>query len=94
MGVMLETISLAVRCSCCGGSEIEFRGEARDDAEVFCPDCGASLGDWAEVKEQARAAMADALRDDFQQVAAEAIARRQAPQRAVRAPARLAPLAA
>ena len=94
MGVMLETISLAVRCSCCGGSEIEFRGEIRDDAEVICPDCGASLGDWAEVKEQARAAMADALRDDFQQVAAEAIARKRIAHRACRRPAELTPLAA
>jgi hypothetical protein len=94
MGVMLETISLAVRCSCCGGSEIEFRGEARDDAEVICPDCGASLGDWAEVKEQARAAMADALRDDFQQVAAEAIARRRTVRSASQRPVELAPLAA
>jgi len=86
MGVMLETISLNVSCSCCGGTHIEFRGEPSDDAEVFCPDCGASLGDWAEVKEQARAAMADALRDDFQQVVAQALARRSAPARAPHAP--------
>ena len=76
MGVMLETINVAVSCSQCGGSHIEFRGDPRDDAEVFCPDCGASLGDWAEVKEQARAAVADALRDDFQHVVAEVMARR------------------
>ncbi len=89
MGVMLETVSLAVSCSACGGAHIEFRGEPRDEAEVFCPDCGASLGDWAEVKEQARAAVADALRDDFQHVVADAMARRQAP-RGRPAPARLA----
>ncbi len=76
MGVMMETVSVAVGCSCCGGGRIEFRGEPRDDAEVFCLDCGESLGDWAEVKEQARAAVADALRDDFQHVVAEALARR------------------
>jgi hypothetical protein len=76
MGVMLETISIAVGCSCCGGGRIEFRGEPRDDAQVLCTDCGASLGDWAVVKEQARAAMADALRDDFQHVVAQALSRR------------------
>ena len=76
MGVMLETVSLAVSCSCCGGAHIEFRGAPRDDTEVLCLDCGSSLGQWAEVKEQARAAMADALRDDFQNVVADAIARR------------------
>ena len=75
MGLMLETVSLAVRCSSCGEAHIEFRGGAHDHAEVVCPDCGATLGDWAEVKEQARAAVADALRDDFQEVAAEAISR-------------------
>ena len=75
MGVMLETVSLAVGCGCCGGGRSELRGEPRDDAEVLCSDCGAPLGDWAEVKEQARAAMADALRDDFQHVVAEALAR-------------------
>jgi hypothetical protein len=76
MGVMLETVSLAVSCTCCGGSHIEFRGAPRDDTEVVCLECGSSLGDWAEVKEQARAAMADALRDDFHQVVADALARR------------------
>jgi hypothetical protein len=86
MGVMLETISLAVSCSHCGGAHIEFRGEPRDDAEVFCRDCSSPLGDWAEVKEQARAAVADALRDDFQQVIVQAMARR----RAFPTPARLA----
>ncbi len=92
MGVMLETISLAVGCSCCGGGQIEFRSEPRDDAPVFCSDCGAPLGDWAEVKEQARAAMADALRDDFQQVVAQAMARRQSARHApsTRSEARLA----
>lgn len=76
MGMMLETVTLAVSCTSCGGSHIEFRGEPRDDTQVYCPDCGAGLGDWAEVKEQARAAVADALRDDFQNVVTEAIARR------------------
>ena len=85
MGVMLETISLAVRCSSCGGSHIEFRGGLRDDAEVICPDCHTSLGEWAEVKEQARAAVADALRDDFQQVADDALARQRFSRRGPRA---------
>jgi hypothetical protein len=76
MGVMMETVSLAVGCSCCGGGRIEFRGEPRDDADVFCLECGSSLGDWAEVKEQARAAVADALRDDFSNVVAAVLARR------------------
>lgn len=76
MGVMTETVTLSVGCSCCGGGRIEFRGEPRDDAEVFCLDCGEALGDWAEVKEQARAAVADALRDDFHHIVAEALARR------------------
>jgi hypothetical protein len=88
MGVMLETVTIALSCSCCGSAHIEFRGDPRDDAEVCCSDCGATLGDWSEVKEQARAAMADALRDDFQDVIAQAATRRAHASR--RAPIRLA----
>jgi len=80
MGLMLETINLAVSCSHCGGNHIEFRGEPQDHAQVFCPDCNAALGDWSEVKEQARAAVADALRDDFQHVVTAALARRRSMQ--------------
>jgi hypothetical protein len=78
MGLMLDTVAVGVGCGCCGGARLEFLGEPRDDAAVFCPDCGTALGDWSEVKEQARAAVADALRDDFQHVIADALARRRA----------------
>jgi hypothetical protein len=78
MGLMLDTVAVGVSCACCGSARIEFLGEPRDDTAVFCPDCGTGLGDWAEVKEQARAAVADALRDDFHHVVAGALARRRA----------------
>jgi hypothetical protein len=78
MARMVETVAVAVSCGCCGGSHIEFLGEPRDEAAVFCAECGTALGDWSEVKEQARAAVADALREDFQNVLVDALARRRA----------------
>lgn len=65
MGMMAETFDLSIQCSQCGEGRLALRQALADDAAVACPSCGADLGHWAEVKEQARAAVFDVLRDDF-----------------------------
>ncbi len=65
MGFRTDTISLAVSCSSCGGAHIATRDTAREDSPTWCRDCGSDLGEWGEVKDQARAAVFDAMRDDF-----------------------------
>ncbi len=65
MAATIESISLAMTCSVCGGSRLEIDAPANDEALTHCSDCGETLGAWSEVKEQARAAMFDAMRDDF-----------------------------
>lgn len=68
MARMMDTVTLAVSCSHCGGSHIKLDGSGDDDSQATCGTCGLSLGPWAEVKEQARAAMFDAMRDDFREL--------------------------
>ncbi len=73
MGLMLETVEISVSCSSCSSAVVLPR-TARDDAPAHCGGCGAHLGDWADVREQARAAVFDALRDDFTDVLARSSA--------------------
>ncbi len=65
MGMMTTEIELSMICGACGHGRVTAPCDARDDAPVRCPSCHTELGVWAEVKEQARAAMFDALRGDF-----------------------------
>lgn len=58
-------VELSILCGHCGDGRVSAPCDDRDDAVVRCPSCNTELGVWAEVKEQARAAMFDALRDDF-----------------------------
>ncbi len=70
MARMMDTVTLAVSCSHCGGSQIELETPGCDESLASCGTCGLELGIWAEVKEQARAAMFDAMRDDFRELLA------------------------
>ncbi len=65
MGMMTDNISLSITCAHCGDGRVSLSDHVTDDAPVHCPSCRTELGQWAEVKEQARAAVFDALRDDF-----------------------------
>lgn len=71
----LDTVALAVACVECESAELTLAEGRSGELEAACGCCGASLGAWAEVKEQARAAMFDALRDDFLALEREAAAR-------------------
>lgn len=65
MAQILDTVSLTVSCSHCGGDHLSVDDPFCGESAARCADCGTHLGSWAEVKEQARAAMFDAMRDDF-----------------------------
>ena len=68
MSMMSHSIELSISCARCGEGRVALRPDVRDDAAVQCPSCTAELGTWGEVREEARAAVFDALRDDFRAV--------------------------
>lgn len=65
MTITTDRIALSLCCTQCGDGQIRQTADMTDNTPVHCPSCHTHLGAWAEVKEQARAAMFDALRDDF-----------------------------
>ncbi len=72
MSLMTHSIELSIQCARCGEGRVALRADVRDDAPVHCPSCSAALGTWGEVREEARAAVFDALRDDFRTVVSAA----------------------
>lgn len=81
MGVMMETVSLSVSCTHCGHARIGVDDQRDDNSPAWCMSCAAPLGSWGEVKEQARAAVFDALRGDFDEILKLAANAKASPQR-------------